>query len=194
MFRSFRKDDGFTLGELMVVLILLGFVLTAGYAALQLAFRSAENQRRDGFVTANLSEPLQLMDIVLSQNIAVDAASNDYLLSVITDSDADNLLERHVYQATADGRLIETVYSVNNSLVNTSTRRTTTWTRATVNPVTRNVNVANASPLFSYYSRTATGSRENTAAVKATEVGVNLVVRYDTRDFNDTRLILFRNR
>jgi hypothetical protein len=178
----------------MMVLILMGFVLTAGYAALQLAFKSAENQRRDGFVTANLSEPLQIMDIVLSQNIAVDSVSNDYLLSVVTDKDADNLLERHVYQATADGRLIETVYSVNNTLANTSTRRTTTWTRVTVNPVSRNVNVLNASPLFSYYSRKANGSRETTAAAKATEIGVNLVVRYDTRDFNDTRLILFRNR
>ncbi len=194
MFTQARTDDGFSLGELLVVLTLLGIVLAAGYASLQLAFKASDIQRRDAFVTSNLSEPLQIMDIVLSQNTAVDAVSGAYQLSCVTDSDANNVLERHVFQATTDGRLIETVYDVKAAMVNTGVRRATTWQRVTAAPVARNVNVANASPLFSYYSRTAAGSLVTTPAIKATEVGVNLVVRYETRDYSDTRQIMFRNR
>ncbi len=122
-----RDDRGFTLTELLVVMSLLGMVLTVAYAALQLTFQSGDIQRRNAFVSTSITEPLQLMDVVISQNLSIDSGSGDYLLSVLTDQNADNAKERHVYQATNDGRLVETVYNVGANDANTSVNRSTVW-------------------------------------------------------------------
>jgi len=189
-----REDRGFTLTELLVVMSLLGMVLAVAYAALQLTFRSGEVQRRNAFVSTSITEPLQLMDVIISQNLSVDSGSGDYLLSVLTDQDADNTRERHVYQATNDGRLVETVYDVGANDANISVRRSTVWQRVIPNPVSRNTNIVKNKPLFTYYKTDEAGVLTPSTPADATQCVVRIEARYDDQEYYDQRRVFFRNR
>ena len=90
MSHSIRDDRGFTLTELLVVISLLSMVLVVAYSALQLTFRATEIQKRDSFISTSVTQPIQIMDVIISQNLSIDAGSGDYLLSVLTDQNADN--------------------------------------------------------------------------------------------------------
>jgi prepilin-type N-terminal cleavage/methylation domain-containing protein len=160
--RHVRNDEAFTLTELLVVISLLSMVLVVVYSALQLTFRAADVQKRDSFISTSITEPIQVMDVVLSQNLSIDAGSGDYMLSCLTDQDADNAKERHVFQATDDGRLLETVYTVGANDVNTGMRRSTVWDRALEDPDSMNTNVSSGSPLFSCYKVDELGVRTPT--------------------------------
>jgi prepilin-type N-terminal cleavage/methylation domain-containing protein len=188
-------EQGFSLTELMVVLALLGFVLTAAYAALQLTLTSSAIQRREAFVATSIVEPLQMMDVTLSQNITIDAAgTGDYTLSCLTDANADNQLERHVYKADSTGQLVEEVYRVDSLMVNTSLARRTVWQRIGRDPASRNVNMLLGQPVFSYRSMNASGVVVPATPAQANMVDVRLFVRYDGVAYSDSRRIMFRNR
>jgi len=189
-----RDDRGFTLTELLVVMSLLGMVLAVSYAALQLTFRSADVQQRNAFVSTSITEPLQLMDVVISQNLSIDAGSGDYLLSVLTDQDANNTKERHVYQATNDGRLVETVYHVGANDANTSVNRSTVWQKVIASSGSRNTNILNNRPLFTYYKTDDAGVLTPSTPADATQVVVRVEARYDSQEYYDQRRVYFRNR
>lgn len=189
-----RDDRGFTLTELLVVMSLLGMVLTVAYAALQLTFQSGDIQRRNAFVSTSVTQPLQLMDVVISQNLSIDAGSGDYLLSLLTDQNADNNKERHVYQATNDGRLVETVYNVGANDANTSVNRSTVWQKVIAASGSRNTNILKNKPLFTYYKTDDAGVLTPSTPADATQVVVRVEARYDNQDYYDQRKVFFRNR
>jgi len=189
-----RDDRGFTLTELLVVMSLLGMVLTVAYAALQLTFQSGEVQRRNAFVSTSITEPLQLMDVVISQNLSIDSGSGDYQLSLLTDQNADNTRERHVYQATNDGRLVETVYNVGANDTNASLLRSTVWQRVIASSGSRNTNILKNKPLFTYYKTDDAGVLTPSTPTDATQVVVRVEARYDSQDYYDQRRVYFRNR
>ncbi len=194
MSQTIRDDRGFTLTELLVVISLLSMVLVVAYSAMQLTLRSAEIQKRDSFISTSVTQPIQIMDVIISQNLSIDAGSGDYLLSVLTDQDANNAKERHVFQATNDGRLVETVYAVGANDVNTSVRRSTVWQRVLADPPTRNANVLKGTPLFSYYKTDENGVLAPSTPAEATECVVRIEAKYDARDYYDQRRVFFRNR
>jgi prepilin-type N-terminal cleavage/methylation domain-containing protein len=189
-----RDDRGFTLTELLVVMSLLGMVLTVAYAALQLTFQSGDIQRRNAFVSTSITEPLQLMDVVISQNLSIDSGSGDYQLSLLTDQNADNTRERHVYQATNDGRLVETVYNVAANDANASLLRSTVWQKVVATSGSRNTNVLKNTPLFTYYKTDDAGVLTPSTPGEATQVVVRVEARYDSQDYYDQRRVYFRNR
>lgn len=199
MSRIDRHDDGFSLTELLVVLVLMGIVLGATFAVFNLAARARENNERDAYVTSALVVPLQSMTVVLSQNTKIDKgpASDEYQLSCYTDQDANGTKEKHVYTVVS-GNLQDTVYSVDAAGNATAVLKAINFGTARANPTALNTNgltLPAKLPIFSYYSRDASGSVVPTTAPEgATEVVVTLRSRYAGRDYQDSRRVMFRNK
>lgn len=196
--RRLHEDDGFSVTELLTVVALLSIVLVGSYAALNVSNRGLAIQRQNSFQATAISQPMQVMEIVLSQNTLIENTasypSNGYRLSCFTDQNNDGVRERHIFSANADGTLTEQVYRVSAAGANVSTIRTSTWQANTTSPSTRNTNQLKAIPLFTYYSRDASGTATVVPPQNANEVVIQLEARYENTDFNDSRRVMFRNR
>ncbi len=188
------RDEGFSLAELLVVMSIMGMVMAAVYGGLTLTNRATEIQRRNAFVATSIAVPMQVMDVILSQNTVIDAGSGDYMISCLTDQDNNDERERHVFRASADGTFSETVYAVASDGTNTSVVRNTVWQDASAEPPSMNVNVANAKPVFAYFHRDASGTLQVATPDDATEVTLFLEATYGDETYSDSRRVLFRNR
>jgi prepilin-type N-terminal cleavage/methylation domain-containing protein len=198
MSRPNRHDEGFSLTEMLVVIVLMGIVLSATYAVFTLMARARENQERDAYVASAIITPLQSMTVVLSQNTRIDPppASGEYQLSCYSDQNADGNMEKHVY-SVVNGNLQDVVYSTDSNLNATGIVKRIDFGTARANPVAQNTNsqaLPATIPMFVYYSRDASGSVvQTTSPSGATEVLVQLRSRYDGRDYRDSRHVMFRN-
>lgn len=196
--RDIEYDEGFSLTELLVVISLIGIILAAVYSSLQLTTRAAELQERNSWQANAITRPLHTFDVVLSQNTLIESGATGYRLSCFTDQDNDGVKERHVIEATTDGRLVETVHKVNSSGTNISLIRNTVWQANTTAPAARNANRSKSVPLFRYYHRDP-----NTGVVTevtpanahlANEVVVHVEAVYNGVEYRDSRQVMFRNR
>jgi prepilin-type N-terminal cleavage/methylation domain-containing protein len=195
---SFSRDEGFSLTELLVVIVLMGMVLAAVYSALQLTVKAREIQERNSFESTRMTVPLQMIEIAVSQNTLIEAGSTDYRLSCLTDKNQDGVRERHVFEATTDGRLVEYFWLVDGNGQNiTATARVTEWQRNDVALPTRNVNRELDKKLFTYINRSPdrVDELDYIRANQSNEVVVNLWAVYGEWDpFYESRRIMLRNR
>lgn len=191
-------DEGFTVTELIVVLILMGIILAAAYSALQLTVRAREIQERNSFQATQMTAPIEIMDIAIAQNTLIEAGSTPYRLSCLTDRNMDGQRERHVFEATADGRLVETFSKVNATGQNIAgTERVTVWQRNETVP-TRNINREKGTPMFTYIVRDANlgtvQELDYIRANQANEVLIRVAARHGVWEFEAERRIMLRNR
>lgn len=189
----FTDDDGVSLAELIVVTALMGMLLAGAYAGLTLAGKAGEVQRRDAFIAERLVVPLQTMDIILSQNITMNTTADGYSFDCMTDQNKDSIRERHVFECTTGGQLVQRVYFVDTNGVQTL-HRTSVWQPASADPAQRNANRLTGRPLITYYRRDASGNPVNATAATATEAQLYVEVQYEGQYYNDSRVIMFRNR
>lgn len=186
--RRLRDDSGFTLTELIIVMVLLlvvlGVVYLASYAMVQ-ASRASDRQAR---FTNEVASPLLAIDEVLVQNASIEFAS-PYRIVVLTDRNLNNKMERTTIEARADGVLHLRSEELNSQ--RTAVERVLQdWT------ITRhNVNVAQNAPLFRYFDAsrgevTAMGA----VASDARSVLVTLATAHEGRTLTDSRSIQFRLR
>lgn len=188
-----HKDDGFTLAELLVAMMLLAVILAISFTAIQVAQRGRDVSDRQAAFAQEVAWPLSLLEKTGSQVITIvmtaTPADYPYAVSLFTDKDNDDVLERNDIMATPDGRLIQDVWLTNSQLAYTT--HVTTYELST-----HNVNRERGIPLFTY--RTAEPSSAVITTDGAATITKNLVVtvasEIDGEVLQDSRTIYLRNR
>ncbi len=185
-------DRGLSLAEFVVAISLLVIVLGISYGALQAVYKGAEVAERQATFARDIGIPLGYLEKVISQHTVIENPTA-YSASFITDMNNDNVRERHIVSAGADGRLRDQVWLVNSSGANTSLFANYTWSHT-------NANQARAVPLFRYLtaetSATAAAEITNMANVpgSARNVIITVVSQHGGQSLRDSRRVLLRNR
>lgn len=183
-----RRDSGFSLAELLVVLALLGVIITISFSALQVASKGADVQEREAYFAINVSSPLQGLDKTISQNTTLVATGgsvcNTSTMTFYADQDLNGTYEKHVVQAGTNGELTEQIFIPYSAGTPT---RTVKWS-------VQNTNKATGIPLFTYRTRNASGTPIASSVASATEVQIQVATEWESRAYSDTRLVVFRNR
>jgi|GEM_PF-2963503 len=183
MMNRLRSDEGLSLAELMVVIMIMGFVIGAAYMALSFNYRALAVAETQAQFANSVSAPLDVMDGSFSQNTLLTGASplDQYVATVRLPVDYTSQVQERVYTAGTDGRLTEQVWIING--LNRSLSETKVWT-------TTNANRALNRPMFRYYN----GSAAATNAALADSVVVDVWTVSNGKQFHDSRRIFFRNR
>ena len=182
-----RSDEGFTLTELVVVLILMGFVLSVAWATFSLVNSGSNQSNREAVFSDEVGAPLDFAERVLSQQFDFDATTpgcGPYRCAFYTDRDNDGNRERYVFAASANGKL--TVSSMEE--VDSPSGSTGVWSD-------RNANVTAGQPLFEYldYQGNPIIAASDIYA-SARSVNVTIVAEFGDEQIVDTRRVYFRNR
>lgn len=183
------RDDGFTLTELIIVCALLAVIMAVTYGGLTAVQKAQEVSNRQSTFANEVGAPLLGIEEVLQQAFAIESAGT-YSITVRTDSNNDNLVERHVITASTSGALTHQAWWTNSLMQNTTQWINTTWS-------THNVNAAAsvAEPLFYYYDENhvrilnTAGNLEKIKTIDAV-----IIVDVDGKRFRGTRTIVLRNR
>ncbi len=103
--RFLASDDGMSLTELMVVLVLLGAILASAYAAQQAISRANALAERQATLVQQITNPLLTMEKIIMQNRELKGGSGPYKLVCTTDRDLDGNYELHTITADNDGTI-----------------------------------------------------------------------------------------
>lgn len=184
-------DRGFSLTELVVVLVLLGIVLSISYGAMLAVFRANDVAMKQAVFASEVGSPLHVIEKMITQATVVEEAEQ-YHMTFLTDRDRDNFVERHMIEALADGTLRHRTWLTDSSRTNTSLAFDATWSE-------NNVNQQEALPLAYYY-----GDLDDDGVVERLTgafdvddvkyVDINVIVEWNEELFNDTRSAWMRNR
>lgn len=182
-----KRDDGFTLTELIVVITLITFVLAAAWATYSLVVRGRDTVDRQVWISREVGAPLEAAERVFIQQHLIDktyAQLGPYSCACYTDQDDDGKTEYWVFAVTTDGRLIMT----NSEQVDQPTPRTTVWS-------THNANRAKGVPLFQYIDGFGNPITDTTRiASDARSMRITVVAVREGETLQDSRYVLFRNR
>lgn len=194
VFADLRNEDGFTLTELIVVILLMGFVLAAGWAMYNLAVKGTDQAAEDAWLSREIGAPLEYAERVYMQQLDIrfkDSANvaHDprWWCKATTDRDHDDSIETYIFEVTSDGRLLVTSSEASDS----PTPRTVAWS-------TNNRNRATGSlmPLFKYYDADGVNISDQPAdqiEQYAASMLITIVADYRGERVMDSRRVYFRN-
>lgn len=185
--RTSRADEGFSLTELIIVMALLGVILAISYGGLQVVYRSHDVSERQAMFAREVGAPLLTFEEIIAQAVSVENPG-PYSLTVLTDRDNNNVVERHVLQATTAGTLTHREWLTNTSRINTVLSNDRVWS-------THNANQADVIPMFNYFD--ANGAEITNMALAANAVRtveVTVLVDYEGHQFSNSRTVHLRNR
>jgi len=187
--RFLASDDGITLVELMVVMILLGMVLGTAYMAQQAISKSNDIAERQAVLTRQITYPMLLLEKIIVQNRELRTAT-DYEMVCTTDKDLDGVYELNTIKATPDGRILLRVQLLNND--------GTVKSLVSENYIGHeNTNVSSAVPMFKYLMDQNGSVVEVPADQRADKTRfVDMTIRASYKDatLEESRTIQFRNR
>lgn len=194
MFAQLKSDEGFTLTELIVVILLLGFILAAGWAMFNLAAKGTDQASQDAWLSREIGAPLEYAERIYMQQLDIrftDTAnvSHDprWWCKATTDRDHDDLIETYIFEVTSDGRLLVTSSEASDS----PTPRTVSW--STNN---RNRQSGALMPLFRYYNsegQDISGQPVDQIEQYASSMLITIVANHDGERVMDSRRVYFRN-
>lgn len=188
-----RDDGGYTLTELMVVIALMGVVLALAWNVNQYITHVNRMNEREALLGTEIRTPLMYIDKLLMQNSEIEGCSTEYRISFFTDVNADDVKERNVIEATADGALVATSWNVDGSNNNVGAPI------RVMRLSEENVNVALDEPLFTYMSYDDDGNPvvitdQSKFAGNARSVVTTIHAIWGDQTLTDTRESFLRNR
>jgi prepilin-type N-terminal cleavage/methylation domain-containing protein len=183
-----RKTDehGFSLTELMVVLSMLGVILAISYGGLLAIYKARDVSDRQSTFAQEGAAPLTHMEKILTQTLVIENPG-PYTVTVLTDRDNNDLVERHVIEADSDGNLTHETWQTDQARNNTSLQFDAHWS-------TNNANQAENTPLVIYYDEDHQPISDMASVPnEAVYIDIHVVVAYDGKLYDDTRSSLLRN-
>ncbi len=186
--RALHHDEsGFTLTELLVVVVLLSAILGAAWLGFQVAQNGSKASDRQSYISHEVGFPLDYMERILIQNYGFDntyPGTTAYRVAALTDRDNDGHPEKYIFEATSSGQLKVTT----SEEVDSPTPKVYVISA-------HNSNVAQGKPLFHFYD----GNRNEITNMgnvdsQARSMTMTIVTTYDSQTFSDTRRVFFRNR
>lgn len=189
-----KSDEGFTLTELIVVVLLMGFVLAAGWAMFNLAVKGSDQASEDAWLSREIGAPLEYAERIYMQQLDIrfkDAANIPqdprWWCRTTTDRDHDDLLETYIFQVTTDGRLLVTSSEASDS----PTPRTSTWSSKNMNR-----SASSPTPFFRYFNaegQDISGQSADQIEQYAASMLITIVADYEGQRVVDSRRVYFRN-
>jgi len=183
-----RDDDGLSLTELLVALVLLGMVLAIAWNLNSYMNKVNTDNEREAYVSGEVRTPLMVIDKLVMQNSLIEGGSDAYQLSFITDVNLDDVRERTVITVTGT-ELRRTTWNITGSGANIEP--------AVIDTVLsrNNANSAQDEPLFTYLDSSGDIITDtDLISSQARSVVTNILVDYDGTIYHDSRETHLRNR
>ncbi|HAL29875.1 MAG TPA: hypothetical protein DCP20_04050 [Coriobacteriia bacterium] len=178
-----RRDEGYTLSELIAVIGLLGIIMGVAYAGMHIAMTGTAFSDEQAIVSEEIAAPLDLVDQVFTQSLGFDVSYpgvQQNRVAVFTDQNADGVQER--WQFEVDGtRLVVTHGTAGGGSADQAV-----WSES-------NANIAESEPLFRFYGPDGEITDMGDVANDTTYVIVTLMVRYRDATLSDSRTVFMRN-
>lgn len=185
---NFRDDSGMTLAELMVVLLLMGFVMAAVYMGLQFTTGARNTAEQQAAFASSITAPMDSMDNAFSQSLRANAGTTIDPYSVTLQMPSayrqDGVTVYRTFVANTDGSLWE--YDRLNSS-SAQPYRSFRWSTTNHN----RSDPTSTTALFQYYVGQST---QATTLAGAESVVITVVSQYNGKTFTDSRRVYFRNK
>lgn len=187
MSSAIRREDGFTLTELMVVVGLISIILGVAYLGFDVVRNGANMSDRQAYISREIGFPLDYMERAFIQNYGFDSTGSGitpYRAAVLTDRDNDGHPEKYIFEATSAGQLrVTTSEEVDKP------------TPSVYVISSKNSNVSQSRVLFRYYdANSAEITNMGNVGSQARSMSMTVVTTYDGQTFSDSRRVFFRNR
>jgi len=187
-----RDDTGFTLTELMVVLLLMGFILAAVFLGIQVIRGSADASQRDAWVASNTVTPLLYIEQRIGQAVTISTSpnSNGTTMQFTSDPNLDGSSEQHNI-AVAGGTLTDTVYPLVNGVPTVGAARVSTLLAASTGADYPAIANTTAMPLFTYLAADSTTTVDPS---NAKSILVKVWISYKGQTYSDQKQVFLHNR
>lgn len=188
------SDEGFSLSELIVVLMLLGMVLAAAWAMMDLGRNGSKQATKDAWLSREIGRPLEYAERIYMQQLEIKFRDSSNTLRdprwwclATTDRDHDDRIETYIFEATSDGRLLVTSSEASDS----PTPRVAVWSTDNRNRVQ-----TPPVPLFRYFDKDGVEiSSQPVDYIQqyAASMQVTVAAQFDGELVVDSRRVYFRN-
>lgn len=187
-------DEGFTLAELMVSLVLLVVVLAVAFQVSSVVRAGQRLSDREAQIATAITYPMSRMSEILMQNTRLDVmpAPTGYVLSVRTDQDVNDVQEQHNFRLVTAGG--DTYIEHSSYLLDASGVRVLP-ARFVYRLGTGITNATAAVPLFKYYNAAGVELTDmSTVPGSARKALVTIRATVDGRSVTESVMVSFRNR
>lgn len=144
-----RRDAGFSLTELLFVVGLLSFVLTAAWGVSSAMVKGGEVNETQSVFARDSGEPLRIVNKAIMQAVEVEGTyCTDQSMQFLIDPTMNSQFQRVKVSATSDGYLHYEVWQLTSSKTVVSKVRDVRFSDKHVSNITQEIPL----PLFTYYN------------------------------------------